>query len=103
MGSLAHYMQELSREGFAIADFIHEGNGIIWELAHARQARRRTRDGCWSKSRPKEATSWRDGSARDPAFARGNAAGLRRRRRRAVQADRPKCQSGSTLPIAFDL
>ena len=33
MGSLAHYMQELSQHGFAIADFIHEGNGAIWELA----------------------------------------------------------------------
>jgi hypothetical protein len=33
MGSLAHYMQELSHHGFAIADFIHEGNGAIWELA----------------------------------------------------------------------
>ena len=33
MGSLAHYMQELSDHGFAIADFIHEGNGAIWELA----------------------------------------------------------------------
>ncbi|MGE3402305.1 MAG: hypothetical protein AB7K63_06930 [Vicinamibacterales bacterium] len=33
MGSLAHYMQELSWRGFAIADFIHEGNGIIWETA----------------------------------------------------------------------
>jgi hypothetical protein len=33
MGSLAHYMQELSREGFAIADFIHEGNGALWDLA----------------------------------------------------------------------
>jgi hypothetical protein len=33
MGSLAHYMQELSREGFAIADFIHEGNGALWNLA----------------------------------------------------------------------
>jgi hypothetical protein len=33
MGSLAHYMQELSRQGFAIADFIHEGNGALWELA----------------------------------------------------------------------
>jgi hypothetical protein len=33
MGSLAHYMQELSREGFAIADFVNEGNGVIWELA----------------------------------------------------------------------
>ena len=33
MGSLAHYMQELSREDLALADFIHEGNGAIWELA----------------------------------------------------------------------
>jgi hypothetical protein len=33
MGSLAHYMQELAREGFAIADFVHEGNGAIWNLA----------------------------------------------------------------------
>lgn len=33
MGSLAHYMQELSRDGFGIADFVHEGNGIIWQLA----------------------------------------------------------------------
>jgi hypothetical protein len=33
MASLAHYMQDLSEEGFAIADFIHEGNGVIWDLA----------------------------------------------------------------------
>jgi hypothetical protein len=33
MGSLAHVMQELSHSGLAIADFIHEGNGGIWELA----------------------------------------------------------------------
>jgi hypothetical protein len=33
MGSLAHYMQELSRDGFAIADFVHEGNGDIWQFA----------------------------------------------------------------------
>jgi hypothetical protein len=32
MGSLAHYMQELSEQGFAIADFIHEGNGALWDL-----------------------------------------------------------------------
>jgi hypothetical protein len=31
MGSLAHYMQELSAQGFAIADFINEGNGSIWD------------------------------------------------------------------------
>ena len=33
MGSLAHYMQELSAEGLRIADFIHEGNGELWTLA----------------------------------------------------------------------
>jgi hypothetical protein len=32
MGSLAHYMQELSKEGFGIADFVNEGNGVIWQL-----------------------------------------------------------------------
>ena len=35
MGSLAHYMHELSASGFAIADFIHEGNGAIWRMALA--------------------------------------------------------------------
>lgn len=33
MGSLAHYMHELSAEGFSIADFINEGNGSIWDVA----------------------------------------------------------------------
>jgi hypothetical protein len=33
MGSLAHYMQELSHHGFAIADFVHEGNGALWDFA----------------------------------------------------------------------
>jgi len=35
MGSLAHYMQELSGEGFQISDFLHEGNGDIWLAALA--------------------------------------------------------------------
>jgi hypothetical protein len=30
MGSLGHYMQELSSHGFALRDFLHEGNGDIW-------------------------------------------------------------------------
>ena len=30
MGSLGHYMQDLSRSGFHIRDFLHEGNGDIW-------------------------------------------------------------------------
>ena len=33
MGSLGHYMQEASRAGFAIRDFLHEGNGDIWLAA----------------------------------------------------------------------
>jgi hypothetical protein len=33
MGSLGHYMQETSRDGFAIRDFLHEGNGDIWLAA----------------------------------------------------------------------
>jgi hypothetical protein len=33
MGSLAHYMQETSRDGFEIRDFVHEGNGDLWNEA----------------------------------------------------------------------
>jgi hypothetical protein len=33
MGSLAHYMQELSNEGINIRDFVHEGNLPYWQEA----------------------------------------------------------------------
>jgi hypothetical protein len=33
MGSLAHYMHDLSKSGFRIRDFLHEGNGDLWEFA----------------------------------------------------------------------
>lgn len=33
MGSLAHYMQELSNEGLGIRDFVHEGNLPYWQEA----------------------------------------------------------------------
>ena len=33
MGSLGHYMQETSLEGFNLRDFLHEGNGDIWLAA----------------------------------------------------------------------
>jgi hypothetical protein len=33
MGSLGHYMQEASEQGFALRDFLHEGNGDIWLAA----------------------------------------------------------------------
>jgi hypothetical protein len=39
MGSLAHYMQEMSHAGFNLRDYIHEGIGQIWtdSLAHPRR------------------------------------------------------------------
>lgn len=33
MGSLGHYMQDLSADGFEIRDFLHEGNGDLWNAA----------------------------------------------------------------------
>jgi hypothetical protein len=33
MGSLGHYMQDLSADGFRIRDFLHEGNGDLWNYA----------------------------------------------------------------------
>jgi len=33
MGSLAHYLQELSRIGIEIRDVVHEGNGDLWAAA----------------------------------------------------------------------
>jgi hypothetical protein len=38
MGSLAHYMHDLSAAGFRIRDFLHEGNGEIWKYAVAHPA-----------------------------------------------------------------
>jgi hypothetical protein len=35
MGSLGHYMHDLSAHGFRIRDFLHEGNGDIWNFAMA--------------------------------------------------------------------
>jgi hypothetical protein len=33
MGSLAHYMHDLSLAGFNVRDFLHEGNGQLWPFA----------------------------------------------------------------------
>jgi hypothetical protein len=38
MGSLGHYMQELSHAGIHIRDFLHEGNGDLWKAALPRPA-----------------------------------------------------------------
>ena len=44
MGSLGHYMQEMSREGFVLANFLHEGNGDIWKAAEITPALVRAMD-----------------------------------------------------------
>jgi hypothetical protein len=36
MGALGHYMHEMSPGGFAIRDFLHEGNGPLWDSAFTR-------------------------------------------------------------------
>ena len=36
MGALGHYMHEMSLAGFGIRDFLHEGNGPIWDSAFTR-------------------------------------------------------------------
>lgn len=36
MGSLGHYMQQMSRQGFTLRNFLHEGNGDIWTTALGR-------------------------------------------------------------------
>jgi hypothetical protein len=33
MGSLAHYMQETAAAGYALRDYLHEGNGDLWLAA----------------------------------------------------------------------
>jgi hypothetical protein len=33
MGSLAHYMHDLSAQGFYVRNFLHEGNGELWVQA----------------------------------------------------------------------
>jgi hypothetical protein len=38
MGSLGHYMQELSLAGFNLRNFLHEGNGDLWKAALVRPA-----------------------------------------------------------------
>jgi hypothetical protein len=38
MGSLGHYMQELSHAGFHVRHFVHEGNGELWKAAYASPA-----------------------------------------------------------------
>jgi len=53
MGSLGHYMHDLSASGFAVKDFLHEGNGEIW--IYAARSRGRSSSGSRSRNAPKAA------------------------------------------------
>ena len=70
MGSLAHYMQELSHAGFDLGDFLHEGSGPIWQRASIYEPSLFA-GGCWSKRPPKAATCCIRSSKAWPGFLDG--------------------------------
>ena len=85
MGSLAHYMHDLSADGFHIGDFVHEGNGEIW--IHAAQHPRPFVEWIAIEERAEggDALHWK--ALNDPGFlagydrvAEGGNVGLYRRR-----------------------
>jgi len=78
MGSLAHFMQELSREGFRIRDFLHEGNETSGLPRSS--TRTLTPNGCSSRNRRKGATCSRRGRA--PVLSTWRLCARRRGRRR---------------------
>lgn len=69
MGSLGHYMQEVSSAGLTIADFVHEGNGDLWADA-LRWPRRHVR---WIliEERAEGGDMLAERARRDPAFLDG--------------------------------
>jgi hypothetical protein len=69
MGSLAHYMHDLSREGFGIADFLHEGNGEIWIHASAHPAPFVEWIAIEERAEGGDALHWQ--ALHDPEFLRG--------------------------------
>jgi hypothetical protein len=70
MGSLAHYMQELSHAGFGIRDFLHEGNGDLWAAALAADPHRHVG---WMliEERAEGGDMLAQRARRDPAFLSG--------------------------------
>jgi hypothetical protein len=71
MGSLGHYMHDLSRSGFAVKDFLHEGNGEIW--VHAARHPRPFVEWIAIEERAEggDALHWQ--AAHDPSFLKGYA------------------------------
>ena len=76
MGALGHYMHELSAAGFAIRDFLHEGNGPIWDSAFTRGPARAGRMGARRGGRGRRRRH-HPATTRDSATARGLRTGLR--------------------------
>jgi hypothetical protein len=69
MGSLAHYMHDLSRGHFAIRDFIHEGNGEIWKYAVAHPQGVAEWIAIEERAEGGDALNWQ--AKHDPRFLRG--------------------------------
>jgi hypothetical protein len=69
MGSLAHYMHDLSRAHFAIRDFIHEGNGEIWKYAVAHPQGVAEWIAIEERAEGGDALNWQ--AKHDPRFLRG--------------------------------
>jgi hypothetical protein len=70
MGSLAHYMHELSHAGFHIRDFLHEGNGDLWLAALEAAPHRYVR---WMliEEKAEGGDMLAERARRDPAFLAG--------------------------------
>lgn len=69
MGSLAHYMHDLSAAGFGIRDFLHEGNGEIWKYAVAHPAPVAEWIAIEERAEGGDALNWQ--ARNDAAFLRG--------------------------------
>jgi hypothetical protein len=69
MGSLAHYMHDLSAAGFGIRDFLHEGNGEIWKYAVAHPAPVAEWIAIEERAEGGDALNWQ--ATHDPNFLRG--------------------------------
>ncbi len=85
MGSLAHYMQELSHAGINIRDFVHEGTLPYWQEAiEAPQGTRGMDSGRGARRGRRHAG--RSASRESSAFTTGFARRVRGRRGGAVQS-----------------
>jgi hypothetical protein len=71
MGSLGHYMHDLSAAGFGIGDFLHEGNGEIWKYAVHHPHPVAEWIAIEERSEGGDALSWQ--AAHDPRFLKGYA------------------------------